>query len=97
MVVGLISAGRPKSGRIWKKKQEYRSSAKLRRGILSHLCLTFEEKERIKNEKKYTKELENELKNQKKIKLQEEKLRREEKTKRKAENEFKSSVFQVVS
>lgn len=96
-MVVIAKDGRPKSGRIWKTKQTCRSSAKLRRGVLSHLSLSFEEKEKIREEKKYVKELEKQMKEEKRQQIEELKQRRLENAKRRAENEFKSTVYQVVS
>lgn len=92
-----IPVGVPKSGRIWKVKQVSRSSSVLRKGILSHLAKSFEEKEAIRQKNKNTKDLENEMLADKKQKKLEEKTRREEQQKRRADNEYKHSVYQAVS
>lgn len=92
----VIPAGKAKSGRVWKTKQTERSSALKRRGVLSHMAKTFEEKQRIREEKKAVQELENEMKEAKRQAKIEERLRREDKEKRKIANELKSSAFQNV-
>ena len=93
---GIIPVGRAKSGRLWKAKQTERSSALKRRGVLSHMAKTFEEKQRIREERKAVQELENEMKEVKRQTKIEERLRREDKEKRKIANELKSSAFQNV-
>jgi hypothetical protein len=97
MVVGEIKDGRPKSGRVWKAKQPCRSSAKLRRGVMSHLAMTFEEKERIREQKKYVKELENQMREEKQAEKELLKQKRVEREKRRLDNENKTSVYQNVS
>jgi microsomal dipeptidase-like Zn-dependent dipeptidase len=97
MVVGEIKDGRPKSGRVWKAKQSCRSSAKLRTGVMSHLAMTFEEKERIREQKKYVKELESQMREEKQAEKVVLKQKRVEREKRKLENENKTSVYQNVS
>jgi hypothetical protein len=93
----VIPVGRAKSGRLWKAKQTERSSAQKRRGVLAHMAKSFEEKQRIREEKKAVQELENEMKEVKRQQKIEERLRREDKEKRKIANELKSSSFQNVS
>mmetsp|Transcript_23809 Transcript_23809/g.40537 ORF Transcript_23809/g.40537 Transcript_23809/m.40537 type:complete len:142 (+) Transcript_23809:31-456(+) len=94
---GAIPAGRAKSGRLWKAKQTERSSAQKRRGVLSHMAKSFEEKQRIREEKKAVQELENEMKEVKRQQKIEERLRREDKEKRKIANELKSSAYQNIN
>jgi rRNA-processing protein CGR1 len=91
-----IPKGRPKSGRVWKSSRN-RTSSILKKGVLQHLCKTFEEKEaaRLEREKlkesiKYFKELED-------SKKEEAKMKRIEREKRKAANEYKNSQYQLVS
>ena len=86
-----VPDGVPKSGRCWKVKQTARSSAQLKKGILSHLAKTFEEK------KRNVKELEREMLEEKKQKKLDERTRREEQAKRRQENEYKNSVTQEVT
>lgn len=89
-------SGRVKSGRIWKQKQNYRSSTQHRQGVLSHLSKTLEqrklEKEKLLEAKEYEFELKEQVR-QKKIEQKEKKLFQE---KRRAENELKSSSYQEV-
>ncbi|RYH15263.1 hypothetical protein EON65_32025 [archaeon] len=89
--------GLPKSGRFWKKKQVYRSSAQMRKGVLSHLSTTYEEKKAEKERLKGMKALEREMIDAKKQRKQDEKTKREEQQKRRMANEFKTTTFQVVS
>lgn len=88
--------GLPKSGRFWKKKQVFRSSATLRKGALSHLCQTLEERNEKKLKDKVAKDLEKEMVEATKRKKQEERQRREEQDKRRMANEFKTTSFQEV-
>ena len=94
---GAIPVGRAKSGRLWKAKQTERSSAQKRRGVLAHMAKTFEEKQKIREDKKAVQELENEMIEVKKQQKIDERLRREDKEKRKIANELKSSAYQNVS
>ncbi len=89
--------GLPKSGRFWKKKQVFRSSAQTRKGVLNHLSTTYEEKQAAKQKVKTVKELENAMIEEKKRKRGEERKRREEQEKRRLANEFKTTSFQLVS
>jgi hypothetical protein len=89
--------GLPKSGRFWKKKQVFRSSAQCRKGVLSHLATSFEEKKEKREKIKAVKELEKEMKEEKQRQKEEAKKRREEQEKRRLANEFKTTTFQVVS
>jgi len=92
-----VPMGIPKSGRVWKIKQSTRSSSLSRKGILSHLSKTFEEKQLIRSQYKEMKDLEKEMIEEKKIKILNEKKRREEQEKRRQENEYKTTVYQDVS
>ena len=92
-----VPDGVPKSGRCWKVKQTARSSAQLKKGILSHLAKTFEEKEIDREKKRNVKELEREMLEEKKQKKLDERTRREEQAKRRQENEYKNSVTQEVT
>ena len=94
---GSIPTGRAKSGRLWKSKQTERFSSVKRKGVLAHMAKSFEEKERIRTEKKAVQELENEMKEIKRQTKIEERQRREDKEKRKIANELKSSTYQNVS
>ena len=91
-----IPDGVPKSGRVWKVKQTARSSAQLKKGILSHLSKTYEEREIERQKRRNVKELEQEMIEDKKQKKLEEKLRREAQEKRRQENEYKNSITQEV-
>ena len=93
----IVPMGIPKSGRVWKVKQCTRSSSLSRKGILSHLSKTFEEKQLIRSQYKEMKGLEKEMIEEKKTKIVIEKKRREEQEKRRQENEYKTTVYQNVS
>ena len=93
---GAIPVGRAKSGRLWKAPQTERSSALKKKGVLSHMAKTFEEKQRMREEKKAVQELENEMKEVKRQTKIAEREAREDKEKRKIANELKSSSFQNV-
>ena len=93
----VIPEGVPKSGRSWKIKQTERSSAMIKKGILSHLAKSFDEKEAERQRKRNIKDLENELIDERKRKKLEEKTRREDQQKRRQENELKNSVYQQVT
>ena len=93
----IVPMGIPKSGRVWKVKQCTRSSSLSRKGILSHLSKTFEEKQLIRSQYKEMKDLEKEMIEEKKTKIVNEKKRREEQEKRRQENEYKTTVYQNVS
>eukprot|EP01031_Cornospumella_fuschlensis_P025520 gene25520-30810_t len=88
--------GLPKSGRFWKKKQVYRSSAQMRKGVLSHLSTTYEEKKAEKERVKNMKALEREMIEAKKQRKIDERVKREEQQKRRMANEFKTTTFQVI-
>jgi hypothetical protein len=92
----VVPDGVPKSGRSWKIKQTARSSAQMKKGVLSHLSKTFEERDVERQKRKMVKELEREMIEDRKRKKLEEKTRREEQQKRRQENEYKNSVVQEV-
>jgi len=69
MVKESVPEGKPKSGRVWKVKQTFRSSVQHRSGVLSHLNKTFEEREAIRAKKNSVLELEREMKEEKKQQL----------------------------
>ena len=95
-VAEVIPDGRPKSGRVWKTKQQARFSTIKRSGMMNFLCKTREEKEVKRIAHQNMKELEKELKDEKKAKLAEEKRKREERNQRRLANEYKNSVYQVI-
>jgi len=95
-VAEVIPDGIPKSGRVWKMKQQARFSTIKRSGMMNFLCKTREEKEVKRIAHQNMKELEKELKNEKKAKLAEEKRKREERNQRRLANEYKNSVYQVI-
>lgn len=91
-----IPDGLSKSGRVWKQKQVYRTSAQQRKGILSNLSPTFDQKQVQREKLKSLKNLENEMKEDKKRKKEEAKQRREEQQKRRLANELKTASYQQV-
>jgi len=95
-VASVIPEGKPKSGRVWKKKQQTRFSTMQRTGMMSFLCKTREQKDAQRTAHKNMKELEREMKEEKKAKIADEKRRREEQQKRRQANEYKNSVYQVI-
>eukprot|EP00128_Syssomonas_multiformis_P011505 Colp12_sorted_trinity150504_noHs@25236 len=95
--VKVIPDGLAKSGRVWKVKQNARSSAQLQKGVLSHLAKSFEQKEAERQAKKNVKELEREMIEEKKARILAEKTRREEQQKRRQENEYKNAVTQQLN
>lgn len=92
-----IRDGVPKSGRIWKVKQTERASSMNRRGVLSHMAKSYEEKQIIRQKKEEMKALQREMIEEKKMKIRAEKERRAERAKQRAANEFKNSSYQMVS
>ncbi len=91
----IIPDGIPKSGRVWKAKQTSKSSLLIRSSFCGPLK-TFEEKEQIRNKRKQMLQMERDMKADRVKKIVEEKERREQQTKRRMENEYKSSVYQMV-
>ncbi len=92
-----IPDGLPKSGRVWKKKQTYRSSTQARQGVLSHLAKTKLEKDAERQKQKALRAFEQELRDETKNKKVEARLRREEQQKRRAANEYKTVVTQQIN
>mmetsp|Transcript_3447 Transcript_3447/g.5374 ORF Transcript_3447/g.5374 Transcript_3447/m.5374 type:complete len:145 (+) Transcript_3447:35-469(+) len=91
-----IPTGVAKSGRTWKVKQTKRFSSQFKKGVLSHMAKTFEEKEKERQKKTIAKDLEREMVEEKKRKKREEKTRREEQQKRRQDNEYKTTVYQQI-
>jgi len=91
-----IPEGKPKSGRVWKTKQQARFSTMTRTGMMSFLSTSHEQKQALRSAHQNMKDLEREMKEEKKNKLAEEKRRREEQQKRRMANEYKNSVYQVI-
>lgn len=94
--LNAIPEGKPKSGRTWKKKQVYRTSSQNRKGVLSHLCKTYEQRKAEREKLLSLKTYEKELKEQTKQKKIERRVRREDNQKRRMANELKSAVYQQV-
>lgn len=97
MVKETIPEGVPKSGRFWKGKETERASALKRKGVMSHMAKSFEEREAIRRKRDETKALEREMIEEKRQKKIAERERREAQTKRRMANEYKSASYQTVS
>ena len=93
---GNIPDGRPKSGRVWKVKKTVRTSAHCRKGVLSHLAKTFDERQAIRLKLSLVKEVEKEMLENRKERKREIRNRTADKNKRRMENEYKNSEYQVV-
>ena len=94
--ISTIPDGIPKSGRFWKAKQKSRSSSQVRKGVLSHLSLTFEERQLKQAKINETKLLENKIKEESRSQRAEKKARVQEIKKIRQANEMKSSTYQVI-
>ncbi|XP_058805942.1 coiled-coil domain-containing protein 86 [Phymastichus coffea] len=92
MLQKVIPRGRPKSGRIWKEPKQKFSSIVKTKGIR----LSFEKKQKLREELKKVKELSREIKAQKEAEKQAKKERRRENLKRTEEKQKKSEVIQVI-
>jgi hypothetical protein len=68
-----------------------------RKGVLSHLSKSFEERRAERDHKEQVKALEKAMKEEKLQEAQREKERRLEKQKRKMENEYKNSIYQEIN
>ena len=69
----------------------------MRQGIIKHLCKTFEERQVDRQKKIDTKELKNEMIEEKKKKITAEKTKREEKKKGRMNDEYKTATDQISS
>ncbi|KAL7290285.1 hypothetical protein TKK_0015985 [Trichogramma kaykai] len=85
--------GKPKSGRVWKSSKQRFSSIKKTPAI----HVSFEKRQRLKEERKKCMELSNEIKQQKAAEKEAKKERRRENIRRTQENERKAEVVQVIS
>jgi ribosomal protein L20A (L18A) len=94
--IPIIPLGRNKSGREWKKLQHNRASSQNRAGVLEHLRKTFEEKQKIREKKLHIKTIEEKMKEDKKLAIEEDKRIRDERIQRRLANEQKSTSFQSV-
>jgi hypothetical protein len=92
-----IPEGVPRSGRVWKKKQAFRSSSQKRKGVLSHLAKTKDEANVNRQKLQALKAFEKELKSETNRVKMEARIRREEHQKRRAANEYKTAVYQPIN
>lgn len=92
----VIPEGTPKSGRVWKKKQVYRSSTIKRKGVLHHLAKTLEEKKLQRDRERGVKEYERVLQSETNHKKEAERHRRVEQQRRREANEYKTATYQEV-
>jgi hypothetical protein len=92
----VIPEGTPKSGRVWKKKQVYRSSTIKRKGVLHHLAKSLEEKKLQRDREREVKRYERELKSETNSKKEAERYRRIEQQRRREANEYKTATYQEV-
>lgn len=95
--LGLVPQSIPKSGRKWKAMSDERTSATGRKGVLQFRSTSYEEKKLLKEKRDRIKQLELDMINEKKEKIAEKKRLVEDRKKRIAANEYKNSVYQVVS
>merc|ERR1712168_193956 len=89
-----IPRGKPKSGRNWKSINNQRYSTFATDKILQ---TSWTDKMKLKNEKKYVKEMENELKEKILQEKEAKKQRRRDNIKKREENEKKSQILQTVT
>ncbi|XP_034935700.1 coiled-coil domain-containing protein 86 [Chelonus insularis] len=88
----IVFKWKPKSGRIWKEQRKRFSSIIKTRGIR----LSFEQKQKLREDLKRVKEQSKALIEQKKAEKEAQKQRRIENLKRAQENQRKSEVVQVI-
>nr|XP_033776592.1 coiled-coil domain-containing protein 86 [Geotrypetes seraphini]XP_033776593.1 coiled-coil domain-containing protein 86 [Geotrypetes seraphini]XP_033776594.1 coiled-coil domain-containing protein 86 [Geotrypetes seraphini]XP_033776595.1 coiled-coil domain-containing protein 86 [Geotrypetes seraphini] len=88
-----IPQGRPKSGRVWKDRNKKRFSAMVKD---RPLCTSWEQKMKVRQEKRLLKDFAKHLKDEKQREKEEKKSRREENLKRRLENERKAEIVQVI-
>lgn len=88
--------GVPVSGRVWKQARARPHSYKIKAKPVSFNKSTWARKQEIRGDLKRRRDLERELKEQKRAKHLALKEKREEKERRRAENELRSQVVQRV-
>jgi hypothetical protein len=86
-----------KSGRDWKVVQNNRHSKMFRQGTVSNLSKTHEQHNAERARKKHLKELETEMKEEKKQKVLDAKSKREEQQKRRMANQLKTASTQSIN